>query len=156
MRSTRTIAVGAITLAAALGLAAPAGAGGSVQFAGATRLCNPSTPEVIVTNDFVYEHQTAELTVSLSKSACTNVVVDYTTWNSTWSGAAKAGTDYIAQSGSLTFTPGQTSKVVEIDIVDDSLYESDEPFYVWLTDAANADIADSLGKVTIAGLEPAG
>ncbi|MGB8861362.1 MAG: Calx-beta domain-containing protein, partial [Ilumatobacteraceae bacterium] len=45
-------------------------------------------------------------------------------------GTAKAGTDYIARSGTLTFAAGATTAVVDIELVDDLAFESTETFSV--------------------------
>ena len=49
---------------------------------------------------------TLDFTVSLSVASSLAVTVNYATADRT----AKAGTDYVARSGSLTFNPGETSK----------------------------------------------
>ena len=56
---------------------------------------------------------TASFTVELSGTYGTNVTVDYATADNT----ATAGVDYTATSGTLTFTPGQTSKTVVVPIL---------------------------------------
>ncbi len=55
--------------------------------------------------------------------------VDYATQN----GSAAAGVDYTAQSGTLTFTPGQTTQTVSIPILNDGVAESNEAFQVLLS-----------------------
>ena len=56
----------------------------------------------------------------------------------------------------LSLTPGQTSKTVNVVIVDDDDSEADETFYVMLKHPVGAAFGDPTGKVTISGLEPAG
>jgi surface protein len=58
-----------------------------------------------------------------------NVTVDYTTNNSSASNVA----DYIAQTGTITFTPSISSVNIVIDIVDDTVFESTETFTVTLS-----------------------
>lgn len=43
-------------------------------------------------------------------------------------GTATAGTDYTATSGTLTFAPGETSKTINIPIINDNVYEGTEIF----------------------------
>ncbi|QDT91775.1 Calx-beta domain-containing protein [Gimesia algae] len=62
----------------------------------------------------------ANITVSLSQSAETTVSVDFTTEGTTW---AIAPDDYLNQSGTLTFNPGDQYKTISIPIVDDNLVE---------------------------------
>jgi hypothetical protein len=71
----------------------------------------------------------------------------------TRSQTAKAGMDYQAASGELTWGPGdQSSKQVEITIYDDTKHEDDEYFNVVLLDAIGTPTTPELGsaaKVTI-------
>ena len=62
----------------------------------------------------------ANITVSLSQPAETTVSVDFTTEGTTW---AIAPDDYLNQSGTLTFNPGDQYKTISIPIVDDNLVE---------------------------------
>jgi len=76
------------------------------------------------------------LNVSLSNSTPEVVTVNYNTSNLT----AKAGSDYQAVSGSLTFDSNQTSKTIAVNILDDSIQEGDEIFNVTLKNAVNANL----------------
>lgn len=67
----------------------------------------------------------------------------------TANGTAIAGTDFIATSGTLTFNPGETTQTISVEIVDDAEAESDESFFLNLSTANNADIADNQGEATI-------
>ena len=87
----------------------------------------------------------ATLTVSLSGASGKTVTVDY----ATLAGTAEAGSDFTAESGTLTFTPGQTSQTVSIDVLGDTVDESDEALSVELSNAVNAAIADGSGAITI-------
>ena len=88
---------------------------------------------------------TADVTVSLSEVSASVVTVDYTTVD----GSALSGSDYTLSSGTLTFNPGDTSKVVSVGIVSDTQVEVDETFTISLSNAANALITDGQGTVTI-------
>src|SRR5262249_29068913 len=65
-----------------------------------------------------------------------------------------AGGDFVANSGTLTFTPGQTSKTITVQVKGDRVGEPDEYFNVNLTNAINADITDTQGLGTIHDDEP--
>ena len=54
-------------------------------------------------------------TVTLSQASSATVTVSYQTAN----GTAEAGSDYAATSGTLTFSPGQTSKTITFQIHED-------------------------------------
>jgi hypothetical protein len=82
-----------------------------------------------------------EFTVTLSPLASQVITVDYVTID----GTAVAGGDYAAISDMLTFNPGETMKVINVDIYGDIVDEGDsEMFSISLTNAANANIADGL------------
>jgi uncharacterized protein (TIGR03437 family) len=71
--------------------------------------------------------------------------VNYATADNT----AHAGSDYVNASGTLTFTPGQTSQTISIGINGDVLNEETVSFNVNLTSPTNATISDSQGVGTI-------
>lgn len=62
-----------------------------------------------------------------------HVSVDYQTED----GSAEAGADYVAQSGTITFTPGIDERFITIDIIDDDVFEQDEAFYIRLSNPTN-------------------
>jgi subtilisin family serine protease/subtilisin-like proprotein convertase family protein/DNA-binding cell septation regulator SpoVG len=64
-------------------------------------------------------------------------------------GTAGSGGDYVMTSGSLVFAPGETTKTVEVLVLGDTRSENDEKFYLNLSAAVNAAIADSQGAATI-------
>jgi hypothetical protein len=53
-------------------------------------------------------------------------------------GTAKAGKDYTAKSGTVTFGPGETTKQIQIAISADTIKEGDEAFTVALSNASGA------------------
>ena len=57
--------------------------------------------------------------------------------------------DYVASLGALNFPPGTTSKTISVSIGGDTALEPDETFFVYLSDATNAFIADPQGVGTI-------
>src|SRR5262249_4357405 len=71
--------------------------------------------------------------------------VDYATAD----GHATAGSDYYSTSGTLTFTPGQTTKTVSVQIIGDTLVEPDETFTVNLSSPVHATLATDHGTGTI-------
>ena len=87
----------------------------------------------------------ATFDVSLSNASGRTVSVDYATAN----GTALAPVDYLAASGTLTFAAGQTTKQVTVLVNGDLLDEANETYFLNLTNAANATIADGQGLGTI-------
>jgi hypothetical protein len=84
-------------------------------------------------------------TVSLSAAYDAPVTMNYSTSN----GSAKSGEDYVAQSGTLTFAPGQTSKSIAILVKGDKKKENNETFFVSLTSISAAMTFDGMGMGTI-------
>ena len=72
-------------------------------------------------------------TITLSTKYDQSVTVKY----STSDGSAKAGEDYVATSGTVTFAPGETSKTITVLINGDKKKESDEWFAVNLSNASS-------------------
>jgi hypothetical protein len=88
---------------------------------------------------------TATFTVSLDKASDKTISV----LASTVDGTAKAGSDYIAKSQTLTFNPGETTKQFTVSLVADNLPETTEQFGVTLSSPTNATLADASGQATI-------
>jgi hypothetical protein len=85
-------------------------------------------------------------TVSLSPASGQTVTVNYATAD----GTATAGNDYLAvNSTTLTFNPGVTSLPISVPVIGDAMNEANETFFVNLSDATNANIADNQGQGTI-------
>ncbi|WP_431860271.1 cellulase family glycosylhydrolase [Azospirillum sp.] len=87
----------------------------------------------------------ALFTVKLSSAATSTVKVNYTTVD----GTAKAGSDYTAASGTLTFNPGETTKTVAVKVLGDNVAEGTETFSLKLSAATGATLADDTGLGTI-------
>ncbi|TWU57387.1 Calx-beta domain-containing protein [Rubripirellula reticaptiva] len=85
---------------------------------------------------------TATFTVTRATGSDGAVTVDYATAN----GTATAGSDYTANTGTLTFADGETSKTITVAITDDAADESDETFTVTLS---NATGGATLGTTTV-------
>jgi hypothetical protein len=80
---------------------------------------------------------TAALTVTRQGDRTGTATVSYTTAD----GTAKAGQDYAAKTGTVTFAPGETTKQITIAISADTAKESDESFSVALSNASGAALA---------------
>ncbi|UFN49473.1 cellulase family glycosylhydrolase [Roseomonas sp. OT10] len=86
-----------------------------------------------------------EFAVTLSKPAAAPVSVAYATAD----GTALAGSDYVAQSGSLTFAAGETRKVVQVAVKGDTAAEADETLALRLSGASGATLARATATGTI-------
>jgi glucose/arabinose dehydrogenase len=92
----------------------------------------------------------AFFTVSLSSPVPLPVTVQFATAN----GTATAGFDYTTTFGTLTFAPGVLTQTVTVSIAGDVLDESDETFFVNLTNVVNATLGDDQGLGTIVDDDP--
>ncbi|MHC4575293.1 MAG: Calx-beta domain-containing protein, partial [Planctomycetota bacterium] len=73
--------------------------------------------------------------------------VTYTVhYEATGGTAAGGGTDYSLEPNTLTFSPGETSKTINIDIVNDAVDENDETIVVTLSNPTGAGL--NLGAIT--------
>ena len=83
--------------------------------------------------------------VRLEPTAPHTVTVDYATADGAgrWAGTApaRAGADYTATSGTLTFAPGQAWKFVEVPVLDDSIDEGTEYFLLRFSNPQGATLA---------------
>jgi hypothetical protein len=117
---------------------------------GAGAITNDDTQPTISINDVSVNEgnagtTNAGFTVSLSNASSQTITVQYATAD----GTATAGTDYVTGSGTLTFTPGQTSQPVGVMVNGDLLNEADVTFNVNLSLPTNAAIGDNQGLGTI-------
>lgn len=89
----------------------------------------------------------ADLVFSVNLSTATSVAVtaDYSTRN----GGARSVVDYTPTSGSVIIPAGRTSATIRVPIVGDQTIETDEVFYVDLSNIVGATAIDVLGTGTI-------
>ena len=110
-----------------------------------TILDDDDRPSLRIGDARVTEGGTAEFTVTLSSAATGAVTVSYATVD----GTATAGADYTTTSGTLSFTPGQTTKRVEVQTLPDTDQEGAESFTVRLSGATGATLTDGVATGTI-------
>ena len=87
---------------------------------------------------------TANFIVNLSQASSELIELNYTTVD----GNAKAGSDYTAKTGTVTFNPGQTSKTIAVAISGDIVGEADETFNLNLLGSYGQVIAEGTGTIT--------
>ena len=110
------------------------GAGGDPGTGGLSVLSVSGGGEV-VEGDSATTAQVA-FTVSVSPAASLEVSVSYATAD----GTAEAGSDYESASGTLTFSPGETSRTVTVTVNGDDEAEADETFTLTLASSPNGSI----------------
>ena len=110
---------------------------------------NDTAPSLSIGNTSVTEGNSgtvnATLTVTLSAASGQTVTVNYATAD----GSATSPADYTSTSGTLSFSPGQTSKTITVGVKGDTLDEANDTINVDLSNPANATIADSQGVITV-------
>lgn len=132
---------------------APSGSGQALG----TILNDDSAPSLTINDVSVTEGNSGtknlNFTVTLSKASGQTVTVNYATAN----GTATAGTDYVAKTDALTFSPGSALiRTVSIVINSDSVVEGNETLFVLLSGASNASIGRARGAGTITNDDSSG
>ena len=90
-------------------------------------------------------NQIVTLTVSLTQPTVSGLMISFVTVN----GTARAGQDFLATSGVLTFGPGETSKTISVTVLGDLTAEGGESFFVDLSSTSAVGISDARGEITI-------
>ncbi|NOY81102.1 MAG: hypothetical protein GXP31_08870, partial [Kiritimatiellaeota bacterium] len=85
---------------------------------------------------------TANIEVDLKTASQQKVAIDYAVTGGTATGG---GVDYTLADGTLIFDPGETSKTIDVAIVDDVTGEPDETVEITLSNPSNA----KLGPITL-------
>ncbi len=87
---------------------------------------------------------TLNFTVTLSRALASSVSVNYATAD----GTATAGSDYVSNSGTLVFAPGETSKTIPVTIIGDETVESNETFSLTLAGPTGATLGTATATAT--------
>jgi uncharacterized repeat protein (TIGR01451 family) len=134
-----------VALASASVSATQSDPNGSNNTATASATVNPQ-PSLVINDVTVNEGNSgttpAVFTVTLSAASSKVVTV---TCSTNHKGSATLGVDYQANSASLTFSPGVTSRTFTVAVVGDLTREKSETFRVRLHNATNAAILDARG-----------
>ena len=125
-------------------------AGGALYASGtATIVSSLAQPTLSISNDTVTNGTSGTtpmvFAVTLSGPSGDPVTVQYATTD----GSAVAGTDYQGASGTLTFAPGQTSQTITVNAIGNPLYAPTRTFFVNLSGAIGATVAQVQGIGTI-------
>ena len=120
----------------------PASVGLSVTGGTATRHADWRPPAALSVADArVREAAGATLTfaVTLNRASPATVTVNHATSDA----PPTAGADYEAKSGTLTFSPGDTSKSVVVNVLDDAHDEGEETLTLTLSNASGGVLTDA-------------
>ncbi len=94
----------------------------------------------------VEEGTGALIMINLNAPSAQSVTVSYATKD----GTALAGSDYVATSGTVTFAPGQASRMIGVSALGDGIAEGKETFTLTLSAPSNAQLGKpSSMKITI-------
>ena len=93
--------------------------------------------------------KTMTFAVSLNTVSNKTVTVEYATEELTGNTAATAGDDFTATSGTLTFSPGEMSQDITVDVLGDELDENNETFRVRLSSWQNTGVTRGTATGTI-------
>ncbi len=93
---------------------------------------------------------TLDFVVTMNRSSSVTITVDYATTG----GTAAARSDYTAVSGTLTFTAGETEKIVSVTILEDAIDEGNETLKFKLSNPTGAHIEDAIATGTIMNTDP--
>ncbi|AFZ00535.1 FG-GAP repeat domain-containing protein [Calothrix sp. PCC 6303] len=104
---------------------------------------NPPITSITEGNSATTEYQ---FTVNLSKASTAIVTVDYQTEDET---ATTEDNDYIANSGTLTFQPGEISKTIKVKIQGDTKFEANQTFKLNLSNPNNVTLGKKSSNITI-------
>jgi hypothetical protein len=104
-----------------------------------------SVSDVRIPEEHVEHPSTAVFRVNLTAPAATAVTMTYATAD----GTATAGLDYVATSGTLTIPAGSVSGTVDVVVIDDSIVEPKETFYLDLSGVVGATVSNSRATAVI-------
>jgi len=97
----------------------------------------------------------ANFTVTLSAASNQTVTVSFATADGTAHtipappGITPPGSDYFSNAGLLTFAPLETTKPISVAVIGDQAFETNETFFVNLSNPTNATISNVQGTGTI-------
>ena len=117
-----------------------------------TILDNDDPPSVSVADASGLEDAVGKLSfdVTLDAASAKEITLDYATADDT----ATAASDYTQTNGTLTFSAGETTKTIDVPVLEDGSPEEDETFTVTLSNAVNVTIGDGTGTGTIQDDDP--
>jgi len=123
--------------------------GNTSEFSACAAISTPATPSISISDPQVVEGNAGTtimtFNVFLSAASASTVTASFATASNT----ATSGTDFTPNSGTVTFTAGQTMQTIAVSILGDVAPEADETLFVNLTNPVNATIGDNQGVGTI-------
>jgi Calx-beta domain len=87
----------------------------------------------------------AQVPVALTAPSAKPITIDFATLD----GSAVAGDDYTAVAGTIAFAPGETATTIDVPVLGDQTYETDEALTVTLSNPVDATPLADVATVTI-------
>ena len=117
-----------------------------------TIIDNDDPPSVSIEDDSGLEDSVGKLSfdVTLNTASGKEITLGYATADDT----ATMGSDYTQTNGTLTFSAGETTKTIDVAVLEDGSPEEDETFTVTLSNAVSATIGDGTATGTIEDDDP--
>lgn len=123
--------------------------GNTSEFSACAAISTPATPSISISDPQIVEGNAGStimtFNVFLSAASASTVTASFATAGNT----ATSGTDFTPNSGTVTFTAGQTMQTITVSVLGDVSPEADETLFVNLTNPVNATIGDNQGVGTI-------
>ncbi|MCL4106401.1 UNVERIFIED_CONTAM: hypothetical protein GTU68_030359 [Idotea baltica] len=105
-------------------------------------------PRIKVANTSFVENEAALISVALTWPYTSPVTVQYELLDLE-NKSAEAGVDYIAESGEVVFSPGDTLAQIPVELLDDIISEQDEKFRIQLSDPIYGELLNTEAILTI-------
>jgi hypothetical protein len=108
----------------------------------------PPTPVLSMPADQVHAENSGTVPIALKiypPTMCGPVSVQFGTRD----GSARAGRDYAATSGTVTFPPGNTTQLIDITVLQDPVYEPDENFFLDLSNPSGVFLSNASAQIRI-------
>ncbi len=103
-----------------------------------------AAPTIAISDVTAVEGQNLIFTLTLSNPSASTVTVTYNLNDGT-----AVATDYVDATGTVTFLPGEVSKTLTVETVQDNIFEAAETLTVDLSAPVNAGFGDNQGVGTI-------
>ncbi|WP_339950471.1 Calx-beta domain-containing protein [uncultured Albimonas sp.] len=108
-------------------------------------------PAISVAGAEAVEGEFLEFEISLSAASVETISVRYASQD----GGARAGEDYVAVSGTLSFAPGETTKTIRVATLDDAVFEGPESFTIALSAPSGGSLGVPRAQGAIVENDPA-
>ena len=112
---------------------------------GSVEIVDNDITSIIINAGRYDESINPEIIVSLTSEETQTISLDYEFIGNT----AVAGEDFVANSGTLTFNPGEISKFITLDLIDDGVRENDELITFRISNPVNASTPVTNTTITI-------